>query len=296
MSNNNRKKVLPNLIPNIGFNLKSQEDFVVDHGIEIEHWVAIPSPIGKKGRGDYRRPDVLDTVTENGYIYKKKGVFVGLIVGNSHSNNHQILEGGIFDDSTSRLILPKYYKILCDGTKDNTEISLLPGDRLYASQMQLTVPNYEEAEYNPYGTDFLQFPAKCVEHLIDSRGIEYQQGKHFSVDNDGNISWNGGKNNPGVDPDTGKGRIYSIRYQYIAFWYVQRLINEIRITNDGNSDSPNRMPYHAVIQREYVYHQKIRNKVQAIDNAKEDKRTVKEPIEPVAKKTAEINVDVKDFE
>jgi hypothetical protein len=293
---NDRDKVLPDLIPNIGFNLKAQEAFATDHGIIIEHWAAVPSPIGKKDRGDYRRPDKLDTIAENGFVYKKVGEFVGTILGNGRSNNHGAAEGGIYDDSTSRLTMPKFYKSLCSGSKDPKEISLLPGDRLYTAQLETKVANYQEAQYNPSGTDYLQFPASCVEQLIDSRGIEYKEGKHFVVDNNGNIKWKNGQNNPGVDPDTGKGRIYGVRYQYRAFWYVQRLLNEIRITNEGDSSTPTRLPYQAVIQREYVYHNSNRNQEQAINNTLEKPRTIPEPTEQVVKKPGLIKVDVKDYE
>lgn len=291
-----RIKANPDLIPNVGFNMEAQETFATDKGIVIEHWAAIPSPIGKKDRGDYRRPDKLDVISENGFLYKKVGEFVGTILNNSRSNSYGPAEGGIYDDSTSRLMMPRYYKSLCDGTEDKKEISLLPGDRLYAAQLELKVSNYQEAQYNPQGTDYLQFPADCVEMLTDSRGIEYKQGKHFDVDKNGNIKWRSGQNNPGVDPDTGKGRIYGIRYKYKAFWYVQRLLNEIRVTNESDSSKPARLPYHAVIQREYVYHNANRNKEQAIDNTQEKPRTVQEPVEQVTKKPDLIKVDVKDYE
>lgn len=291
-----RIKANPDLIPNIGFNMQAQESFATDHGIIIEHWAAIPSPIGKKDRGDYRRPDKLDVISENGFLYKKVGEFVGTILNNGRSNSFGPAEGGIYDDSTSRIMMPKYYKSLCDGTTDKKEISLLPGDRLYASQLEVKVPNYQEAQYNPQGTDYLQFPAHCVEMLTDSQGIEYKEGKHFIVDANGNIKWKNGQSNPGVDPDTGKGRVYGIRYKYKAFWYVQRLLNEIRVTNEGDSSTPTRLPYHAIIQREYVYHNSNRNQEQAINNTLEKPRTVEEPTEQIVKKTGLIKVDVKDYE
>jgi len=57
---------------------------------------------------------------------------------------------------------------------------------------------------------------------------------------------------------TGRGRVYSIRYRYIAFFYVYQLLNEIRLTNvtQGNIRKPERMAYHALLIREYVFHKK----------------------------------------
>ena len=194
--------VLPNSIPDIKFNLEAQEQFGNDKGIILEHWAAIPSTIGQKDRGDLRRPDSLDTVSENGFIYKKIGEFVGTILGNSKKNSHG--EGGIIDQSTARLMMPKYYAESCG---NNKEIALLPGDRLYAKQIELKVPNYQKVEFKPKSTDTLQFPAKCVVFLKDSNNIEYTEGVEFMITDDGDIKWISGKSNPGIDPETGGGNL-----------------------------------------------------------------------------------------
>ena len=284
--------VLPDGIPDVKFNLEAQEQFGNDKGIVLEHWAAMPSTIGKKDRGDLRRPDALDTISENGYIYKKVGEFVGTILGNTKKNDQT--EGGIMDHSVARLMMPRMYQSTCDGK--HKDIALLPGDRLYAKQIELRVPNYQEAEYRPRSTDTLQFPAKCVMMLQDSRGIDYTEGVEFKVSDQGDIEWLDGKNNPGIDPETGKGRIYGIRYMYIAFWYVQQLLNEIRITNTSDSSAPARLPYHAVIQREYVYHQKNRGDKKDSNIKNETPRTQDEPTEVLNPNEFEIKVDVKDFE
>jgi len=286
-----RTKTLPDIIPNIGFNFDAQESFVKDHGIIFEHWAAIPSTIGQIDRGDLRRPEKLDTISENGFIYKKVGEFVGTILGNSMKNNH--VEGGIMDQSTARLVLPKYYNEDCGGGK---EISLLPGDRIYAKKIELKVPNYQKVEYKPNHSDFLQFPAKSVQFLTDSNNIEYTEGVEFKIDDFGNIEWIDGRKNPGVDPDTGRGRLYGIRYMYVAFWYIQQLVNEIRITNSSDSSDPQRLPYHAVIQREYVYHNKNRgDKQEQTEAKKESPRTQEEPVESVNPNQFKVKVDINDF-
>lgn len=284
-------KVLPDIIPDIKFNLEAQEQFGQDKGIVFEHWAAIPSTVGQIDRGDLRRPESLDTIQENGFIYKKVGEFIGTILGNSKKNQHQ--EGGIMDNSTARLMIPKFYSESCGKQK---EISLLPGDRLYAKQIELRVANYQKAEFRPTSTDTLQFPAKCVIFLKDSRGIEYTEGVEFKLTDDGDIQWLDGKPNPGIDPTTGKGRIYGVRYMYIAFWYVQQLINEIRITNTSDSSAPARLPYHAIIQREYVYHQKNRGDKKDSNIKNETPRTQDEPTEVLNPNEFEIKVDIRDFE
>ncbi len=285
----NKQKVLPDIIPNIKFNLLAQEQFTNDKGIIFCHYAAIPSPIGLKGRGEYRRPDILDTISSNGFIYTKVGEFVGTITGNS--KKHQDIEGGIYDSSISRLVLPKFYR-----DKPEEEISLLPGDRIYARDIEVKVSNFQKAEYNPKGVDYLQFPVKCVSILIDSQNISYTYKRDFKEDKDGNIKWITGRKNPGIDVDTGRGRIYSIRYKYIAYWYVSRLINEIRITNTDTAENPERLPYHVEIQREYIYRNKIRGDAQNTDLENHDERTVEKPVENIDPNKYEVQVDIKNLE
>ena len=277
-----RTTILRDNIKNVGFNLKAQEKFVKDHSIVFEHYSAIPSPIGLKDRGDYRRPDSLDTFSSNGFIYKKVGEFDAVLVSNSKSK--QPIDGGLYDNASARLILPKYY---CDG---KTSISLLPGDRVYIKDISVEVANYQRVEYSLNNVDYLQFPATNVSLIIDSTNQEYTCGSDFTVTEEGNIKW--GSMNPGTDPDTGKGRVYSIRYNYKAFYYVDQLINEVRITNDGDSSQPNRMPMHVTIQREFVYHNQISNNNNSIT---EKPRKAEEPDIVVDENKYEVNVDLRNF-
>lgn len=296
MAKNNSKTIsLPNIIPDIGFNLQALEQFANDKGIEFEHWAALPSPIGRKNRGDYRRPDSLDTISEGQFIYKKIGTFKCTMVGNSKKNKYGVAEGGIYDNSTAQIIIPKFYKTTCDGKKDK-EISLLPGDRIYANSIDVKVANYQEVEHNPNGMDVLQFPVYCTEILEDSRGKTYKENVDFKTTKDGNIKWISSGSSPGIDPDTGKGRVYSIRYQYLAFWYIAELINEIRMTNtDG--ETPARLPYHAIVQREYVYHNKNRGDAQDSSIAETTERTVSEPTEEAVNlNNYEVKVNIGSFE
>lgn len=293
MADEKKIKALPDMIPDIKFNLEAQEQFAQDKGIIFTHWAAIPSPIGLKDRGDYRRPDALDTVAENGFIYKKVGEFTATIIGNSRQNKYGPAEGGIYDDSTARIVIPKYYNSKSSKKK---EISLLPGDRIYAKNIEVKVDNYQRAEFTPESTDVLQFPAICVKHLVDSRNIEYTEGKDFKVSKAGNIQWISGGKSPGIDPETGKGRPYGIRYTYLAFWYIQSLINEVRITNTNSSSEPARLPYHAVIQREYVYHNKNRGDEKQVKTSKDNtERTNEKPREDIQPNKPQVKVNIKNF-
>lgn len=279
-------------VPNIGFNLKAQDNFVQQRGIKLEHWAAIPSPIGLKDRGEYRRSETLDTFSSNGFIYKKMGEFTGVIVSNSKHDAQT--DGGILDVAGARLVLPRYYDP-CKG-EDKKEIAMLPGDRIYAKNIELKVSNYQRVEFVPGQVDFLQFPAKTVSFCIDSLGNEFKFGKDFKLDKDGNIKWVTGKKNPSIDPDTGKGRVYSVRYEYLAFWYVESLINEIRITNDDTANEASRMPYHVSIQREYVYHNRVKPAKTDINSNKEDSRTNQGVVEQLDDNEVQVKVNMSYFE
>jgi hypothetical protein len=236
------------------FDLKRQDHFVTSLAVDFTHYKAMPSPIGLKDRGDYRRSDGVDTITSNGMIFHCAGKFSATMSDNER--NQKRSDGGILDPSQSRLILPRFYNK--DGLADGDRIYLAPGDRLYVADpdADVLVSNYQEMDYQD-GDNTPMFPIVKLEiPIVDSRNIEYTCGVDFQITQSGNIRWIAGGRNPGIDPDTGKGRVYSIRYLYKAYWYVVSLPKEVRVTNvtNGNVRNPERMPYHAIIVREYIYH------------------------------------------
>jgi hypothetical protein len=226
----------------VSFDLGKQDAFVTSLGVDFVHYKAMPSPIGMNDRGDYRRSDGdLDVITSNGMIYNRSGCFTATMVDNS--KNQKRSDGGVLDYSTSRLIMPRFYNKAGE-VANGDRIYLAPGDRVYLAE-------YRESEDNRP-----MFPVVKVESLIDSRGISYREGQDFSVTCEGNIRWLTSGSNPGVNPETGTGRVYSVRYLYKAFWYIVAIPKEVRLTNvtEGDKRVPERMAYHAVVQREYIYH------------------------------------------
>jgi hypothetical protein len=284
-------------IPQISFDLDGQDDFVQSHGVTFVHYRAMPSPIGLKDRGEYRRSDALDTISSNGFIYKKCGEFTAVMLGNSKKKVD--VDGGMFDQSTSRMTLPRFY----DEDSENhagEPIYLAPGDRIYIKDMEVAVVNYQRVNHNPNGDDFLQYPAVCVEFLMDSRGIDYKHNVDFIINKHGNIEWIPGKKHPGTDEDTGTGRVYSIRYRYNAHWYIAALLNEVRVgnvTDEFGMRNPARMPYHAMIQREYVYHQKTNDGTneKKSENPGEPSRVVPKPVENINPNKPKIKVNVNTY-
>jgi hypothetical protein len=279
------------------FDLRKQDQFVTSFAVDFKHYKAMPSPIGKNDRGDYRRNDAVDTITSNGMIYTCAGVFSATMTDNSREQRRQ--EGGVVDPAQSRLVMPRYYNKV--GLADGDTIYLAPGDRLYIADpnADAKVPNYQEMDYVPGEPSVPMFPIAVLDGpIIDSRNQTYTPGVDFVIDKCGNIQWLPDGKNPGINPDTGKGRIFSVRYLYNAFWYVHSMPKEVRLTNvtTGGVRSPQRMPSYALILREYVFHNQNNNDKKNNNPRPTPSRQVQEPIENIDPAKGEIVVDMSGFE
>lgn len=237
------------------FDLNRLDVFVTSLGIDVMHYRAIPSPIGQNDRGSWRRNDGVDTITSNGMIYRYAGTFTATLTTNTREEKRG--PSGVIDPSEARLVMPRFYN--ASGAVDNGDrIYLAPGDRIYIADpnADVNVANSQKMDYEEGIDNVPMFPiVQLQDAIVDSLNIQYTQDVDYSITADGNIRWLPGGKNPGIDPLTGKGRIYSIVYLYRAFYYVVALPHEIRITavTAGNVRSPARMPMHAVIMREYIF-------------------------------------------
>lgn len=279
------------------FDLNRLDIFVTSLGVDFNHYRAIPSPIGKNDRGDLRRNDGVDTITSNGMIYRCAGIFTATITDNSREQKRS--QSGVVDPSEARLVMPRFYNK--EEVADGDRIYLMPGDRLYLADpnADVLVANSQEVDYQSDIDNEPMFPiVRLQEKIIDSRNIEYACGIDYNITAEGNIRWLSGGNNPGIDPNTGKGRIYSIRYLYKAFYYVVALPKEVRITNVTSNGvrSPQRMPMHAIIVREYIFHQKNRGDRVNQLKSKEPERTVQAPQESINPNKNFIPVDMNNIE
>lgn len=264
----------------MSFDLDRLEDFVVGLGVEFLHYKGLPSPIGMKDRGDYRRSDGVDTITSNGMIYTLAGRFTATMTDNSKTRQRN--SGSVLDASESKLVMPRFYNNL--GLADGNRIYLSPGDRIYVSDptVDVLVSNPQKMDYLPDQDNVPMFAIVQMEvPLIDSRGFEYIQDVDYSITADGNIRWLASGRNPGIDPDTGKGRVYSVRYLYRAYWYITIILKEVRVTNvtEGGVRTPERMPYHAIAQREYIYHNQNRGNMINQNKPADPKRVDLAPVE-----------------
>jgi hypothetical protein len=224
-------------------------------GQDFMHYAASPSPIGKNDRGDLRRNDGVDTITSNGMIYTPVGTFTATMTSNHREQ--KLGASGELDPAVSYLVMPRTYNV-GTGVANGSTIYLAPGDRLYFgdSQADDKVINYQLLDYLPQQDNVPMFPIVTLQSIVDSRNITYTQGTDFTITTNGNIHWLDNGNNPGIDVDTGKGRVYAIRYLYKAFYYVYQIMKEVRITNVtvGGVRVPARMPMFPMIVREYIYH------------------------------------------
>jgi hypothetical protein len=280
------------------FDLDRLEDFVTGLGVQFMHFKGIPSPIGQKDRGDYRRNDGVDTITSNGMIYKCAGKFTATMTDNSRQRNRG--EAGILDPSESKLVMPRFYDKNQEGDAEGDRIYLSPGDRIYVAdpEVDVLVSNPQKMDFISNVDNVAMFPICKLElPIIDSRNQEYVEDIDYCITKDGNIRWLAGGNNPGIDPDTGKGRIYSIRYLYRAYWYITVLLKEVRVTRitENGDRSAERMPYHAIAVREFMFHNQNRGDDQNQLKPKDPKRTVQEPVDSTNPSKYVVPVEMSDF-
>ncbi|NJO48121.1 MAG: hypothetical protein HC840_00230 [Leptolyngbyaceae cyanobacterium RM2_2_4] len=275
------------------FDLDRLDNFVTGLGVEYIHYKAMPSPIGQNDRGDYRRNDGVDTITSNGMIYRCAGKFTATMTDNSRDRKRG--EAGVLDPSESKLVMPRFYN--ANGLSDGKRIYLSPGDRIYVADplADVLVSNPQKMDYEPGVDNIPMFPIVEMEMPVtDSRNIEYIQGVDYAITADGNIRWLPGGKNPGMNMDTGKGNVYSVRYLYRSYWYITVLLKEVRVTNvtTNGERAPQRMPYHAIAVREYIYHNQNKGDKLNQLKSKDPKRVDKEPVSSINPAKPVIPVDM----
>lgn len=227
----------------VTFDYGAFDDLILYHGVTFVHFRAMRCPIGMVDKYDVRKPDNCELECSNGFIYTEAKHITGVFTNSPVRENGQ--DYGWLDENTAQLTIPITYDN-CD-----EKIHITRYDRLYLCEDTITVQNWELIEAHATGIDRLSFPAVNVIDLIDNRGIKYSSSDYTVTK--GKIHWIGQKQ-PGQDPSTGKGRIYSIRYDYRPYWLVKSLPHEIRVSQE-NTDTGrevSQLPQLLALQREYV--------------------------------------------
>jgi hypothetical protein len=215
---------------------------IISQGVRFVHYRSFGCPVGLTDPDDVlRRPHEHHQNCSNGFVYTKAGVIYAVFTGNSRQAEFR--EVGRYDDSTAQITVARYYD--ADACDPPSLVEMCQFDRLYLEEESVTVINWERFAAHPTGHDRLRFPVVSVMDMMDSRGNIYRSGTDFTVQQ-GQIVWNNG--GPGIDPTTGKGTVCTARYRYRPFYYVDRMLHELRVANvDGVVI---RMPQGAVIKRE----------------------------------------------
>ena len=233
----------------ISWDLPAFDNAIFSSGTTLCHFRAMRCPIGVQDRNDIRHSaaDHQNCSCSNGFIYIKAGVVTAFF--QSNAAGPFALPEGLLESSSSMLTFPRFY----DDTQER--ILVAPYDKLYLNDDETQVVTWELVEAHATGIDRTQYPVVCVEHLMDSRGITYQEGQDFVVQN-GKIMWTG-QNRPGTDLKLGRGVIYTIRYRYKPHWFIKDLIHDIRVmpTTDPVTMERNqeRLPILVRVQREYIF-------------------------------------------
>lgn len=247
------------------FDIGAFRDFINSQGIRVVHLRAVPDPTGKTARGDNRASDGQGRRSSDGFIYEEAGVMQVLFYTNSDQENF-VPEGAI-EYATAYMTLPDKYE-----DKPDCQVMVMPWDRFYLKDIEIRVVARQDMESNSTGLDRLNFPATCVESLIDANGVKYEEGKHFEITQEGHIRWLG-QERPGWNQELQRGTIYSIRYRYTPFFVCNRIIHEIRVSQVTNpmtfERSVERMPYQIEVVRENVFHD--------VNNADKDLKPQEDP-------------------
>lgn len=229
----------------VAFDLQAFEDAISAHGLKFVHYRAMRNPIGLIDKHDNRRPNPDTPNASNGFLYNKAGCVRALFIGNTKDTRAN--EGGLVDASNAQFTPLKQY------TDSDEQVFLAPFDRLYLEEKSVLVTRHETLENDPTGIDRPKFPVVKVLDCVDANGTYYRQCSDFEVE-DGKIIWKNRR--PGVNPDTNHGIVYGIRYVYRPYWYVQRLLHEIRMIQQDDPLEGRVMvqaPQSAIVQREYIF-------------------------------------------
>jgi hypothetical protein len=256
------------LVNNLGqyqnsFDKDAFSQLIRSQGVRMLHYRAIPDCQGMASRGDGHA--VQSTRSDSdGYIYKEAGIITSFFSSNSQ-HPHQEVQG-LLPNARAYITAPDFYD-----DKPDCPVLFSAWDRLFLMDIEIRVVTNQFVEASRTGIDRLQFPATCVEHLIDSHGIEYFENIDFKITEEGNIQWLGQKQ-PGFDAVMGRGRVYTIRYRYTPFFIVNTLLHEIRVSQITNMStgkrSLERMPYQVEVVREFVFKDKNRDPLAPQEDAR----------------------------
>jgi len=143
------------------------DEAIQAHGVEFEHEVCLPDPVGLVSKDDDRRPGPGAARASNNRLYVPAGCFRAIMTGNS--KELRASEQGLIDGAQASMTPTRFY---C--SEPDKRVRLHPGDRLYLKACDVLVTQHQLVDSSPTGRDRLRFPAQCVEALVDSLGVPHK--------------------------------------------------------------------------------------------------------------------------
>lgn len=228
------------------FDVGAFDGLIGGQGILVTHYRALPDPSGMASIGDVHAVQS-PRASSDGFIYKEVGKLFMSFTGNTSDWSVDVV--GMTKHDVAVATPSKKYEN-CDNP-----VLIAPYDRFYIEDIELRVIATQYVEANSTGTDKLQYPATCVEHLIDADGIEYKEDVHFKITEEGFIQWID-QQRPGFNEKTMRGTVYAIRYRYTPYFVAARLLHEVRVSQVTNpatfKRSLERLHYQVLLIREHV--------------------------------------------
>jgi hypothetical protein len=237
----------------IAFDNLAFDEAIRAHGPVFIHWQAMPDPLGLLSKFDSRRPDAVNNNKAfNGWYYVKRGSVAAALTGSS--KEAKATNGGMIDAGTAQFTPATTY-LNCD-----SRVYLSPNDRLYLEEESILVPRGELVEASMDGLDTLSFPAEQILAIVDADGVEYGPESYDIVQ--GKIQWRVSSPRPSFNIEENKGKVYSIKYLLRPFYYVGRLLHELRViqfVDDLGSRKMAQVNQSAIVHREYLFQNKSKD-------------------------------------
>lgn len=234
--------------PTVHFDVQAFDDLIDGHGMTFVHFRAMPCPVGKTDRYDVRKAHEVHAGCSNGFLYQYAGEVVAVATGNTR--NKTLVDVGVLNGSAMQVTPARFY-----ANKPTEEVVVAPFDRFYLKDNKAVVVHTQLFEANSSGMEKLSYPVVEVEHLMDNQGQIYEQNVDFIIEK-GQVKWSGMRR-PAMDPSTSRGAICAVRFRYVPYWYVDRIMHEIRVVKAYDEVEQaivtQRMPYAVLLQRENAF-------------------------------------------
>lgn len=229
------------------FDKNAFDQLIASQGVKVTHYRAIPDPTGMASLGDAHAVQS-KRKSSDGFLYKEVGDLT--LWFSSNTSDWQVEVEGMTKHDVAIVTSQLKYENCPD-----KDVILAPYDRFFLKDIEVRVVATQYVEANTTGTDKLQYPATCVEHLIDADGKEYSENTHFKITSEGFIQWLG-QDRPGFNEKLGRGMVYAVRYRYTPYFVVARMLHEIRVSQVTDMMTLDRklerMPFQALVIREHV--------------------------------------------